>query len=225
MPAAGCYTPRMTVRALAGLLLLLAAACATGGPSTPPRTGARQWLEANRRDDPRAAHALLTDAGKQAQPYDTFARRWRETRAERHAQARALEAAIGEATPTPERALMRLPDGKQVELLREKDGWRLETPLVSPMRATTPQEALRQLAAAIEARDLDAAMRALTASRRDGLRVTLDSFLGGLRTHLHDEIVVTGDRAFLSWTDGKVRWKVTLLRENGNWRIDDVDRQ
>ena len=160
-------------------------------------------------------------------PYDTFAQRWREAQRERTDQASALEAGLREDPQLGERARMTLADGKSADLVREAEGWRLEVPLMSPLRAGNPQDALRMLAAALEQRSFEATMRVLTSTRRDGFKGELEAFLAGLKAHIGTEIEVSGERAFLRWTDGagKVRWKVTLIRENGEWRVDDVTRQ
>src|SRR5262249_38734619 len=110
-------------------------------------------------------------------------------------------------------------------LVHEVVGWRLETPLLSFARASTPQEALRLFASAVEARNFDAVMRVLTSTRRDGLRQVIDAFVSGLKSHLGESIEVTGDRANLIWSDGKRRWKVTLKKEEGEWRVDDFSPQ
>jgi hypothetical protein len=36
---------------------------------------------------------------------------------------------------------------------------------------------------------------------------------------------VSGEGAVLRWSDGKTRWRIKLVREDGEWRIDDVDRR
>ena len=101
----------------------------------------------------------------------------------------------------------------------------METPLFGSARASSPQEALRLFAEALEARSVEGVLRLLTSTRREGLSDVLDKFVAGVKTHSGGEIEITGDRAILKWNDGKNRWKITLRQENGEWRIDDVDMQ
>ena len=84
--------------------------------------------------------------------------------------------------------------------MRETGGWRLEAPLVATFRAATPQEALRQLAAALEERSIDELLSTLTNARRERLNEVLSAFSSGLRAHATDSV----DK-----------------KEDGSWRIDD----
>lgn len=211
----------------AGLTLaLLTAAC--GGRAPAPKGPAaadsvQAWIEAVRRDDPRAAYALLSPAQQKQVPYDDFEQKWAASKPELQRQARALEGGLAGAQ-LGERAVVQLPDGEQATLVHEGAEWHLETPLVSSRRATTPQEALRLLASAVEARDFAAVMQILTSTRREGLDEVLTRFTTGLRNNIGGEIVITGDRATIPWDDGKNKWKITLKLEDGEWRIDDIHR-
>jgi hypothetical protein len=190
-----------------------------------PATGARAWAQAVERDDPKAAYALLADGVRRKVTYSMFAREWQETKQERQRQAAQLAAALRDGVVHGERGRLVLADGKSTVLVHESAGWRLDSPLLALGRASSPQEALRQLAAALEARSFDAVMRVLTSTRRDGLRQVLDTFVTGLRAHMGESIEVTGDRATVTWSDGKRRWRVILKREDGEWRIDDFAPQ
>ena len=218
-----CYPSGMHARALASLLALLAAT-ACGAPSRPipdPRSAVSGYAAALRGDDPRAAYDLLTPAARRKLSFDDFSRQWREAAAERAEQRAALDGMVGSS----QIARLTLADGTSTGLVRDDGGWRLEAPLLSSSHAATPDDALRLFARAIEVRSLEGALRVLSSNRRARLRSALDAFVAGLAAHAGDEIVVSGDRAFLQFTDGKVRWKVTLVREEGDWRIDDIDRR
>lgn len=210
---------------IVGAVLLLDAAC--GGASQPVRgpsatDALRAWNEAVDRDDPRAAYALLSPAAQKQVPYEDFERRWRAHPEERRRQAHALGASLGGAAQIPERATVTLHDGQTATLVREGDVWRLESPLVSSVSAARPQDALRQFAIAVENRNFHAVMALLTSTRRDGLNQVIERFTTGLKAHVGGEIVITGDRAFIQWDDGKDKWKISLKLEDGQWRIDDI---
>jgi hypothetical protein len=205
-------------------VLLLAAAC-SGAPRavavTEPGETLAAWRQAIERDDPRAGYALLSPRVRKGLSFVEFERQWKESAAERKRQAGALA-----ATPTGVEAVaeVTLADGKKTRLSRDKAFWRLETPLVSASRASTPQEALRLFAAALEDRSFPAVMRLFTSTRRDGLDAELDAFVAGLRGNVGREIIITGgDRAIIEWREGQKVYKLVLKKENGEWRIDDLD--
>jgi hypothetical protein len=217
-------------RVMARLLwlpLVLALGCGAAGPhvTTPPATAARAWLDAEAHDDPKAAYELLASSVKKQVPFETFRREWQEAKIERKRQGDSLGAALREGVQHGERGKLLLGDGKSTQLVHEVNGWRLEAPLLSLARASTPQEALRLFASALEARSFDGVMRVLTSTRRDGLRQVIDGFVSGLKVHVGESVEVTGDRATLIWSDGRRRWKVTLKKEEGEWRVDDFNPQ
>jgi hypothetical protein len=209
------------------LTLLLAGAACAGRPAAPSRAAALAGRAAAALggDDPRAVWDLLGSTARAGQSYEAFAARWKATRAERERRAAALERMLREGEQVGERGRVTPEGGPPAELVLEPGGWRLDTPLVATLRAATPADALRLLAGAVDDRNVAALFRVLTSARRDDVRRALDRFTGGLRAHLADSIDVTGDRATLVWHDGEHRYRVTLKRENGEWRIDDFGQQ
>jgi hypothetical protein len=210
-------------------LATLAVGCGPSAASTrggaAPAPELVRWVDAVRRDDARAAYALLSPGRQKEVSYDDFERRWKETKVERERQAAALEAGLKDRPQLGERATVTLTGDKTATLVHEQGEWHMEAPLMGSARASSPQEALRLFAEALEARSFEGVLRLLTSTRRDGLNEKLVQFLGGLKSHAGGEIEITGDRATLRWNDGKTRWKVTLRQEGGEWRIDDVDQQ
>jgi hypothetical protein len=202
--------------------LALVAACGAGAAS-PAADVARAWAHAVQGDDPRAAYELLAPDVQRKRSFAAFARDWRESRAERARQG----AALGEAAQSQvgERARLALPGGTSLRLTHEAGGWRLEAPLLPAERAATAEEALRQLATAVEQRSFPGVFRLLSTEKQEGLRQLLDSFAAGLRAHAKESIEVANDRATLLWTDGTRRWRVVLKREQGGWRIEDFTPQ
>jgi len=214
------------VRTLAAAVVLAAACGAAPGPSTPAADGVRGYVNALRSDDPHAAYAMLADDVRKKLSFEEFSIAWKQSAAERHWQANALEDSI-KSNPylnVGERALVSYPDGKLVALVREaKDQWHLESELVSRSRAQQPRDALRIFADAVAARDVSGALDVLTARRRDGLMKQVQGFLSGLGRHVNDPLDPFGkDRYELRWDENGIRYRIVLLREKDEWRVDDI---
>jgi hypothetical protein len=212
---------------LAGAFLVaVVAACAhTPAPETTPAAMARRLAISLRSEDPRSGWVLLAPALQVEERYEAFATRWRATHGERARRAAAIERALRETDQVGERARLDFADGHAADLVRESTGWRLEAPLVVGLDVSTPVETLRMLAAAIEERSVTGFLHVLSSGRREDARRALDRFAGGLRAHLGDALDLSGDRAALVWHDGEHRYRVTLKRENGEWRVDDFSAQ
>jgi hypothetical protein len=212
---------------LLGMLVWLgAAAChgpAAGVTSVDPVETVRAWRSAVEKNDPHAAYALLSPRVRKDLSYAEFERQWKATGDERTHQAGAMSAAPAQPGDVGAAAEVSLADGKKTRLVREQQLWRLEQPLLTSSRASTPQEAMRLFATALEDRNFFAVMRLLTSTRKEGLTTFLDGFVGGLRSNVGREITINQDRAVIEWKEGAKTWKVTLKKEDGEWRVDDVD--
>jgi len=212
------------VTAVCALVAVMLGACASaGGRGTPAGQGVRALVVALRADDPRAAYDLLSSDVRRQVSYDDFALQWKQSAAERTWQARALEEGLRGDPDVGERAAVFYADGKSVQLEREGDTWRLESALVSRVRASRPRDAIRQLAEALRSRDLAGALRVLTARRRDGLARQIEGFVAGISRRIDDKIEEIGtDRAELRWDENGIRYRIVLRKEDGEWRIDDI---
>jgi hypothetical protein len=220
--------------AAVGLTLSLAAlasstACGARGAARatePAGRGVSAYLDALRSDDARQAYSLLSDDVRKEVSYDTFAALWKEQKAEREEQARALEQDLRGGADLGERAKIMFPDGKSLSLHRQSGSWRMEVPLLSRTHAATPHVAIELFAEALTSRDYEGVMRILTARRRDGIGRQVDDFVASLSRHLGDarhKISFVGkDRAEMQWDDGEMQYKVVLRLEGDEWRIDDV---
>jgi hypothetical protein len=213
------------VRAALAPLLACLVACGGGAAGRDGSTlTARAWIQALKDDRPEEAWELLASDVRGRTSYDAFVKRWRETPVERQRQAQALERALAAGARLGERARLDA-SATTTQLVRDDDGWRLDTPLLPAARARTPEEALKLLADAIDDRSINGVLRLLTSERQEAVRQLLDDFSTGLRDHLGDSMEVANDRATLVWSDGTRRWRVVLKREQGSWRIDDFSQQ
>jgi hypothetical protein len=205
------------------LVFVLAACGGTIGRTSPAASSVRDLVAALRADDPHQAYDLLSGDVRKQVSYDEFALSWKQSKAEREWQAKALEASLRGDPDVGERALASYSDGKMVELEREGKQWRLESALVSHSKASRPRDAIRMFAEALAHNDLDGVLRTLTARRRSGLAAQLEGFLSGLQRKIDDKIEETGsDRAELRWDENGIQYKIVLRKEEGEWRIDDI---
>ncbi|HWM88376.1 MAG TPA: hypothetical protein VNO33_21120 [Kofleriaceae bacterium] len=219
---------RLAAIGLAVSVVALAGGCGGGAAAArdPAADGVSAYLDALRSDDARRAYSLLTDDVRKEISYDAFAAQWKEQRAERLEQARALEQDLRGGADLGERARVTFPDGKTLSLHRQSGSWRMEVPLLSRAHAATPHVAVELFAEALTARDYEAVMRILTARRREGVGRQVDDFVASLARHLgearHTISFVGKDRAELQWDDGEMQYKVVLRLEGEEWRVDDV---
>jgi hypothetical protein len=183
----------------------------------------RELVAALRSDNARSAYALLSDDERKRVSFDDFALEWKQTGPERAWQAKALEESLKGNPDVGERANVSFSDGKLVQLEREGKTWRLESELVSRTRAKEPRDAVRMFAEAVAQRDVGALLNVLTSRRRDGLKRQLDGFITGLQKHVNVQLDRSGtDRAELRWDDAGMQYTIRIIKEDGEWRIDDI---
>lgn len=218
---------------LRSLLLAVTLSCvasaslgACGGSynsKTPASDGVKALIAALGSDNPHRAYDLLSDDAKAKISYREFEEQWKQSAAERAWQTAALRDSLRGAPDVGERAIVGYSDGKSVPLERDGKIWRVEAPLVTRAQTPRPRDAIRAFAEAIEDRDVSAALSMLSKRRRDVLARQIEGFLGGLGKRVNDVIdEYEGDHAELRWDENGVRYRVLLLREDGEWRIDDI---
>lgn len=219
----------MFVRLIVVWLLLLVKLLGTSGcggtqaGKVPAASGVQTLIDALAADDPRRVYALLDAELKRDLPFGAFAEQWKQSQAERAWQAEALRTSLRGAPDVGERALVGFSDGKSVPLERDGKLWRLEVPLVTRASSPRPRDVIRQLAAALAERDVGAALATLSKRRRDGIARQIDGFLRGLGKRVDEPIDEYGeDQAELRWDEDGFRYRVILLREDGEWRVDDL---
>lgn len=208
------------------LLVKLLGGSGCGGAQAgkvPAATGVQTLIDALAADDPRRVYALLADEIRRDLPFATFAEQWKQSQAERTWQANALRASLRGSPEVGERAVVGFADGKSVPLERDGKLWRLEVPLMTRATAPRPRDVVRQLAAALAERDVGAVLATLSKRRRDGIARQIEGFLQGLGKRVDEQIDEYGeDQAELRWDEHGFRYRVMLLREDGEWRVDDL---
>jgi hypothetical protein len=205
-------------------LLALIVSCAPASASLPvAEHGVRDFATALHSEDPRPAYLLLAASARAQVSFEVFAQQWRRSRLERQHLANDLAQRLDAGTVTHERARAGFADGRRLLLLREGDSWKLDAALVTPVRAESPREAIRNFQDALARRDLDAALATLTPSRQAGIGGQLHGFLRGLAARVEATIDQLGaDRAELRWEDAGIRYRVVVVRQGESWGIEDI---
>lgn len=192
----------------------------------PAEVAARAYLAALRSDDPRPAYAMLTDDLRREIPYEQFAARWKDRKAERQNRAQALEQDLRAGHDLGEQAHLELASGQTISLARQSGTWRLHKPLLSKAHAGSPHLAVELFASALVSRDYPAVMQVLSSRRRNGIGKQVDAFVTSLGRHLRDpkhRVAFVGkSRAELVWNTEQHQYKIVLILEGDEWRIDDV---
>jgi hypothetical protein len=205
-------------RAFSALVFAVAGpAAACGRAELPdPRVAASAYADAAARGDSDALHALLTTEAKRTFGREGTRKLVADARAELGAQARALGRPGARVDAT---ATVPLRDGTNVELELEPSGFRVASADTLPSGARTPVEALEDLRRALARRSYPALLRVLSVKARTAMERDLRSLENGLADPRTLDVKVTGDRAEVEIPGGHA---VTLERDGGTWRVDDV---
>ena len=185
-------------------------------PTADPEPALAAWRRAIAANDAHAAYALLSSSLRARVSEPDFALQWKAAQADLSAQQDAL------ASPhTLRQASGELADGRAWPLVHEDDHWRLAALHPLAPGGDTPEDALRRLVAAIEARDFDALLGLLAEPLRSSLEQALADRLGRLKAALrHGPIEASGSTARLRYDP---RYHLDLVQENGRWRVADFN--
>jgi len=201
----------LRVAALSGLCL----AC---GPAALPdaRVAAKRYADAAARGDADAIHALLTRDARRTYGKERVRTLVRDERPE---LARQAEAIRRPDVRVEANATLLLSDGSEVELALEPEGFRVAAADTLPGGARTPTEALDGLRRALARRSYPAFLRVLSVEARGALESDLRGLARGLENPALLDVRIEGDRADVDVGGGH---QVTLRREAGTWRVEDV---
>jgi hypothetical protein len=205
-------------RAFSALVLAAAVpAVACGGGELPdPRVAANAYAEAAARGDADALHGMLTSEAKRAFGREGTRKLVADAKGELGAQGHALRRPGARVDAT---ATVPLRDGTNVELALESSGFRVASADTLPSGARTPVEALEDLRRALARRSYPALLRVLSEKARTAMERDMRSLENGLADPRTLDVKVTGDRAEVEIPGGHA---VTLERDGGTWRVDDV---
>lgn len=173
------------------------------------------WSDAIAHNDAHAAYRLLSSSLRARQTENDFELQWKLAQADLTAQREAL------VHSQVRRASGELADGRAWPLTRDTDGWRIGAARPLEPGGDTPEDALRRLVAAVEARDFDAVVALLGEPLRSTLEEALAERLARLKAALKKGAVeATGNGARIRYDP---RYHLDLVQENGRWRIADFN--
>jgi len=197
-------------------------------PSSPPAAAPSDpepalaaWRQAVAKGDAHAAYKLLSSSLRGRVSESDFALQWKAAQADLSAQEEALHAPYA-----VRRASVELPDGRAWPLVRDADRWRVAAAHPLEPGGDTPEDALRRLLAAIDARDFDALLGLLAEPLRTTIEQALADRVSRLKTAVrHGGIEMSGSSS--SGISARLRYDaryhIDLVLENGRWRVADFN--
>jgi hypothetical protein len=206
----------MRAAALAAVALTVGCAHAPRHAASDPGALLGLWADAVTRDQPVAAYKLLSPTLRAHLTEGDFTTAWRTALPDLQAQRDALRA----------RALLRsatgeLPDGRALPLVRDGERWRLASARPSAIGGETPEDTVRRLLAAVEARDFDAILGLLAEPLRSTVEQAVADRVERLKTALRrGPLDSAGTPARIRYDS---RYHIDLVQENGKWRIADFN--
>jgi hypothetical protein len=207
--------------AKAAFMVALAATAMTAGCGAralpDPRVTVAEYRDAAARGDATAVHRLLTDDARLAYGQNGTRRLLDDARVEILAQA--TSAALPVATV---RAVAEVPyaGGERAVVDIEDGRYRVSAASGLPSAARTPAQALADLRAALSRRSYAALIHLLSTETRQALERDLRALVDGLANTDALEVKVSGATAEVTVPGGR---RVVLKREEGVWRIHDLD--
>jgi hypothetical protein len=212
-----------------GLVLALGLTACAHRPEEPAVTMA-SFGAALARGDLRAAYQLTSAAFQRRTPYDAFAAALTAAGAEPAVLGQRLVAEAGAVAP---RVAVTLELGEEVPLVLEGGRWRIDGPVYEAWGQATPRAAVQTFVRALDAQRYDIVLRLVPDRYRPGLtadRLRLfwegehkeehQALLSRVRAAARGPLTETGDEARLVVAPDRV---VRLVREAGQWKIEDPD--
>jgi hypothetical protein len=212
-----------------GLVVALGLSSCAHRPEEPAATMA-SFGAALARGDLRAAYQLTSVAFQRRMPYESFAAVLTAGGAEPAALGQRLVAEAGTVAPRVE---VTLELGEEVPFVLESGRWRIDGPVYEAWGQATPRAAVRTFIRALDAHRYDIVLRLVPNRYRAGLSAErLRTFWEGdqrqehqvllerIRAAAQGPLTETGDEARLLVVPDRV---VRLVREAGQWKIEDPD--
>jgi hypothetical protein len=185
-------------------------------PSIDLEPALAAWSQAIAKNDAHTAYRLLSSSLRARQNEADFALQWNASQPDLAVQRDSLA-----THHVVRRAAGELAGGRSWPLARDPAGWRVEAARPLEPGGDTPEDALRRLVAAVEARDFDGVLALLGEPLRSTLEEALAERVARLKTALKNgAIEAVGSGARVRYDP---RYHLDLVQENGRWRIADFN--
>lgn len=194
-------------------ILLLAFACSR---APAPRDTLLAYQRALDQDDPQAAYALLSKDVQERVSKAEFGERWKQSAVERRADRATLL-----QIPFSQEAVAQR--DKRISLSESGSGWKVTRGgLLEQQQLETPEALIQALVYALEQKDFPTFSHLLTKAKRAQLERLIKDQAASLRVLLAQPtpIEVESSRIVVQFHPEHRLW---LLREDGEWRIDDLE--
>jgi hypothetical protein len=216
--------------AAAALVLLAAGGCGAGKSSLEMEISE---LESRlKQKDCQGLYGLLSAERQQALGQEAFVKLCQERGSELEALLAAMNA-LKKAKKKPAleyRAVVTLKDGSTLVMVYEKDGWKIDTDIVTFYPQSTPQQAVASFIKAFKAKRWDVLAQFMPSKYTaeddakvlekhwsdPAARAEMDQLLMVLEDHLGEEMKIEGNRAVMEFAP---QHRVELLKERGVWVI------
>ena len=202
-------------------MALATAMCAIGCATRPvpdPRVAVEAYADAASRGDADAIYDMLDDEGRRSLTRDNVRVLVKDQRGELAERATVLRSKDARVRAT---AVIRFADGEDVVLTVSEEGeFRVASADAMPAGARSPVQALDQLRRVLARRSYAGLLRVLSESTRRMLEGDVRSLVDGLENPEELDVQLSGETATVRIPGGRV---IRLRREEGTWRIDDID--
>jgi len=202
-------------------MALATAMCAIGCATRPvpdPRVAIEAFADAASRGDADAIYDMLDDEGRRSLSREDVRVLVKDQRGELAERATVLRSKDARVRAT---AVIRFADGEDVVLTVSEEGeFRVASADAMPAGARSPVQALDQLRRVLARRSYAGLLRVLSESTRRMLEGDVRSLVDGLENPEELDVQLSGETATVRIPGGRV---IRLRREEGTWRIDDID--
>ncbi len=213
---------------LAALALVVVSAC--GSKSAGPTGTLDRYSEALREHKYGAAYEMMSEQFRGKHSRDEFVRMMKENGREVSETAARLKAAKREFEVS---AQFRYGLGDSMRLVREDGHWRISSNPIQFYSLATPRDALRSFIRAYRLKRWDVMLQFVPAKYRERMSVEkmreqfdgvrreeIASMMNMLEANIDEPIEDKGTEARMPYGD---RYEVKFVREEGLWRVQDLD--
>ena len=210
-------------------LVLLASACVPERKEIGPEATLNAFAQSLRTGDTRGAYALMSEGYRERVSFADFERRIRDNAAETKALAEALQKRAEQKAIVD----VRLADGSQVRLERDRGGsYAIASPIAEFYAQDSPRAALDSFIRAVERSRWDVLYALMPEADREGLdAATLGKNLEGqieeltrivalLKASRELPIEIVGERATMPYGES---FTARFVQENGVWKVEDPE--